>query len=64
MEDLTNLKKLALKRNGISISKARKNAPFKIEAINISVLQSRIPTSITTNFVLFQIGYCNKNKQY
>jgi len=45
---IKNLKNLAMQRNGVNISRVRKNTPFKVEELDITIFQSRI--SIPLNF--------------
>jgi len=57
-EELENFKILALQRNGINISRVRKNSPFKVEAIDISIFQSRIsvPMNFGIGFIVTKIN--------
>jgi len=40
--EFQSLKHLAIQRNGITISRLRKNSPFKIDAIDTSIFQSTV----------------------
>lgn len=51
---MDELKKVALKRYVISISKFRKNEPFKVEAFDIFILQMK---TIISKSNLYEVGY-------
>ena len=52
--ELKSLQIFAMQRNGIKISKSRSNCPFIVEAIDISIFQSRISQPINA---AAEVGY-------